>query len=733
MDGVAGEEGREERGAPAGGAPAGATPNRLIGEKSPYLLQHAYNPVDWYPWGDAAFERARREDRLVFLSVGYATCHWCHVMAHESFEDPAVAAFLNANFVSVKLDREERPDVDRIYMAVVQAMSGSGGWPMTVFLTPDRRPVFGGTYFPPRGAYGRPGFPDLLRRLARIWRDQRPEMERTAGSVVDGIRGYLEGAPQAAEVAAFDLAAAAAGAAAGYDDQEGGFGPAPKFPRPSVVALLVRHAAADAADGAGRPDAAAGRRHRRMALRTLDAMAAGGMYDHLGGGFHRYSVDRYWRVPHFEKMLYDQAQLMRAYVEAFRATGAERFAAIARHVADYLLRDLTTADGAFCSAEDADSAASAGDPAHATEGAFYLWEYDEARAALDAEEPGLADPFLYVYGLERRGNTLSDPHGELGNGNVLYRSARRDAEAARRFPRLEEALARARRALFARRARRPRPLLDDKVIAGWNGLAIGALAALAAATGRDAYRNAAGRAAGFVLSATWDGAAGRLLRRYRDGEARYEGSLSDYAALADGLIDLYEAGGPPRHLLTAEALADSLLARFGAADGGFYDTGAAEDLLFRSRELHDGAEPSGMALAIRALTRVGRMLGRADLAAAGLAAARLGAGAVSRAPAAVPELALSVDLAAGEPAQVVLAGERGDPRLIALQRVAGRAFLPRTAVLYAEPESPLIGRVPELAAMASAAEPTAYVCAGFVCDRPATDPERLAEQLAPIA
>ena len=714
---------------------AGDAPNRLIGEKSPYLLQHAYNPVDWYPWGDAAFERARREDRLVFLSVGYATCHWCHVMAHESFEDAAVAAFLNANFVSVKLDREERPDVDRIYMAVVQAMSGSGGWPMTVFLTPDRRPVFGGTYFPPRGAYGRPGFPDLLRRLAQMWRDRRPEMERTAGAVVDGIRGYLEGAPQKADAAAVDLAAAAAGAAAGYDAQEGGFGPALKFPRPSVVALLLRHAAA--ADGADRTDAAAGRRHRRMALHTLDAMAAGGVYDHLGGGFHRYSVDRYWRVPHFEKMLYDQALLMRAYVTAFRATGAEhggqRYAAVAGHVADYLLRDLTTADGAFCSAEDADSAVSGGDPAHATEGAFYLWDYDEARAALDAEGPGLADPFLYVYGLERRGNTLSDPHGELGTGNVLYRSERRDAEAARRFPRLAEDLARARRLLFARRARRPRPLLDDKVIAGWNGLAIGALAALAAATGRDAYRNAAGRAADFVLSATWDGAAGRLLRRYRDGEARFDGSLSDYAALADGLIDLYEAGGPPRHLLTAESLADALLARFGAADGGFYDTGAAGDLLFRSRELHDGAEPSGMALAIRVLTRVGRMLSRTDLGAAGLAAARLGAGAVSHAPAAAPELALSVDLAAGEPAQVVLAGKRGDPRLTALQRVAGRAFLPRAAVLRADPESPLIGRVPALAAMASAAEPTAYVCTGFVCDRPATDPEQLAEQLAAIA
>ena len=717
---------------------AGHTPNRLIEEKSPYLLQHAYNPVEWYPWGDAAFERARREDRLVFLSVGYATCHWCHVMAHESFEDEAVAAFLNGNFVSIKLDREERPDIDRIYMAVVQATSGSGGWPMTVFLTPDRRPVFGGTYFPPRGAYGRPGFLDVLRRLAQMWRERRSELERAAGSVVDSIRGYLEGAPQASDPGAVDLAAAAAGAAAGYDAQEGGFGPAPKFPRPSVVSLLLRHPDADGAEG---------RRHRDMALHTLDAMAAGGMYDHLGGGFHRYSVDRHWRVPHFEKMLYDQGQLMRAYVEAFQATGAERYAATARHTADYLLRDLTTADGAFCSAEDADSAVSADDPEHSREGAFYLWDYDEARAALDAEPS--ADQFIYVYGLERRGNTLSDPHGELGTGNVLYRSAKRDAHTARRLPRLEEDLARCRQVLFELRARRPRPLLDDKVIAGWNGLAIGALSLLGAAVGREDYVQAAARAADLVLAAMWDGRdgtavrdgaaardgeAGRLLRRYREGEARFDGSLADYAALADGLIDLYQAGGQARYLLAAEALADALRTRFSAADGGFYDTdGAAGDLLFRSRELSDGAEPSGLSLAIRALTRLGRMLGRADLADAARAAARLGAGAVERAPAAVPELAVSVDLAVAEPAQVVLAGASDDPRLRALRRVVGGAFLPRAVVLWASADSPLADRVPELASMAAAGEPTAYVCKGFVCDRPTTDPETLAAQVAALS
>ena len=520
--------------------------------------------------------------------------------------------------------------------------------------------------------------------------------------------------------------AAAAGAAAGYDAQDGGFGPAPKFPRPSVVSLLLRHPDADGKEG---------RRHRDMALHTLDAMAAGGMYDHLGGGFHRYSVDRHWRVPHFEKMLYDQGQLMRAYVEAYQATGSERYAEVACDTADYLLRDLTTADGAFCSAEDADSAVSADDPEHAREGAFYLWDYDEVRAALDAEPA--ADQFIYVYGLERRGNTLSDPHGELGTGNVLYRSAKRDAQAVRRLPRLEDDLARCRQVLFDLRARRPRPLLDDKVIAGWNGLAIGALALLGAAAGRDAYVHAAARAADFVLAAMWDvrdGEAGRLLRRYREGEARFDGSLADYAALADGLVDLYQAGGEARYLLAAEALADAFRTRFSAADGGFHDTdGEADDLLLRSRELSDGAEPSGLSLAIRALTRLGRMLGRADLADAALAAARLGAGAVERAPAAVPELAISVDLAVAEPAQVVLAGASDDPRLGALRRVVGAAFLPRAAVLWAAADSPLAGRVPELAAMAAAGKPTAYVCRGFVCDRPTSDPETLAAQVAELA
>jgi uncharacterized protein YyaL (SSP411 family) len=652
-------------------------------------------------------------------------------MERESFENEEIATVMNELFINIKVDREERPDLDEIYMNAVQIMTRQGGWPMTVFLTPDLKPFYGGTYYPPTDRYGRPGFPKVMEAVSEAFNEQNVQVLQQAEQITTHLAQASNVVdPHHHELTEELMENAFQQYRSQFDSQHGGFGNAPKFPPSMGLPFLLRYW-----HHSGNANAL------EMVELTLEKMARGGLYDQLGGGFHRYSTDAHWLVPHFEKMLYDQGQLMRAYVEAFQATGAERHAAVACHTADYLLRDLTTADGAFCSAEDADSAVSADDPAHTREGAFYLWEYDEVRSALDADAS--ADQFIYVYGLERRGNTLSDPHGELGTGNVLYRSAKRDAQAARRLPRLEEDLARCRRVLLELRARRPRPLLDDKVIAGWNGLAIGALALLGAAVGRGAYLAAAARAADFVLSAMWDGRggaagregeAGRLRRRYRDGEARFDGSLADYAALADGLIDLYQAGGQPRHLLAAEALADALLTRFGADDGGFYDTDEeATDLLFRSRELHDGAEPSGLSLAIRALTRAGRMLGRADLAAAGLAAARLGAGAVSRAPAAVPELALSVDLAVSDPAQVVLAGERGDPRLNALQRVVGRSFLPRAAVLWAESGSPLVERVPELQAMTSVGEPTAYVCRGFVCDRPTTDPEQLTEQLATVS
>jgi uncharacterized protein YyaL (SSP411 family) len=656
-------------------------------------------------------------------------------MERESFENEEIATVMNELFINIKVDREERPDLDEIYMNAVQIMTRQGGWPMTVFLTPDLKPFYGGTYYPPTDRYGRPGFPKVMEAVSEAFNEQNVQVLQQAEQITTHLAQASNVVdPHHHELTEELMENAFQQYRSQFDSQHGGFGNAPKFPPSMGLPFLLRYW-----HHSGNANAL------EMVELTLEKMARGGLYDQLGGGFHRYSTDAHWLVPHFEKMLYDQGQLMRAYVEAFQATGAERHAAVACHTADYLLRDLTTADGAFCSAEDADSAVSADDPAHTREGAFYLWEYDEVRSALDADAS--ADQFIYVYGLERRGNTLSDPHGELGTGNVLYRSAKRDAQAARRLPRLEEDLARCRRVLLELRARRPRPLLDDKVIAGWNGLAIGALALLGAAVGRGAYLAAAARAADFVLSAMWDGRggaagregeAGRLRRRYRDGEARFDGSLADYAALADGLIDLYQAGGQaggqPRHLLAAEALADALLTRFGADDGGFYDTDEeATDLLFRSRELHDGAEPSGLSLAIRVLTRLGRMLGRADMAAAGLAAARLGAGAVSRAPAAVPELAISVDLAVSAPAQVVLAGERGDPRLNALQRVVGRSFLPRAAVLWAQSGSPLADRVPELQAMASAREPTAYVCKGFVCDRPTTDPEQLTEQLATVS
>ena len=461
---------------------AGQRPNRLIHEGSPYLLQHAFNPVDWYPWGEEAFAAAGAADKPLFVSIGYSTCHWCHVMEHESFEDEAIAAAMNEHFINVKIDREERPDVDRIYMSVVQAVTGSGGWPMSVFLTPQRHPFYAGTYFPPRSAYGRPGFQELLLFLARHWRQRRAEVEATAARIMTAVRqatGIAGGAatgPAAAPDGPDLLAAVAEGLASSFDAEHGGFGAAPKFPRPAVFAALFQHCR-----GAGSEPIL------EMALVTLRQMARGGMYDHLGGGFHRYSVDRYWRVPHFEKMLYDQAQLAGAYTAAYQITGDHAHATVAAATLDYLLRDLQAPEGGFYSAEDADSARDPQRPEEKVEGAFYLWTVDQVRATF--RDAGAADveQMIGAYGLTPEGNTISDPHGDFGHGNVLYR-ARGDGPLPERW----------RAALTAVRNRRARPLLDDKIIAAWNGLAIAALAAAGRALQRDDFVTAAANAAAFV-------------------------------------------------------------------------------------------------------------------------------------------------------------------------------------------------------------------------------------------
>ena len=692
---------------------AGQRPNRLIHEGSPYLLQHAFNPVDWYPWGEEAFAAAGAADKPLFVSIGYSTCHWCHVMEHESFEDEAIAAAMNEHFINVKIDREERPDVDRIYMSVVQAVTGSGGWPMSVFLTPQRHPFYAGTYFPPRSAYGRPGFQELLLFLARHWRQRRAEVEATAARIMTAVRqatGIAGGAatgPAAAPDGPDLLAAVAEGLASSFDAEHGGFGAAPKFPRPAVFAALFQHCR-----GAGSEPIL------EMALVTLRQMARGGMYDHLGGGFHRYSVDRYWRVPHFEKMLYDQAQLAGAYTAAYQITGDHAHATVAAATLDYLLRDLQAPDGGFYSAEDADSARDPQRPEEKVEGAFYLWTVDQVRATF--RDAGAADveQMIGAYGLTPEGNTISDPHGDFGHGNVLYR-ARGDGPLPERW----------RAALTAVRNRRARPLLDDKIIAAWNGLAIAALAAAGRALQRDDFVTAAANAAAFVRRELLQG--GRLLRRYRSGEARHAAGLADYAYLIEGLLELYQSNGQVWVLEMAGELADAILELFAAPNGALYDTpGGQPDLIVRTSELYDSAEPSGTAAAVLGLLRLGRLVGRGDWEAAARRALAAVAGAAAAQPTAMPLLAVAADLAARPPVEVVLAGEW--EQTAPLRHELARHYLPDAVIVHLDAAATpwWQQRHPAVATMSDAGPGArAYVCRNFTCDLPVSTPSALSRQL----
>jgi uncharacterized protein len=702
----------------------GRKPNRLLGEKSPYLLQHAFNPVDWYPWGEEAFRRAREENRPIFLSIGYSTCHWCHVMAHESFEDPQVAALVNENFVPVKVDREERPDVDRIYMLATQALTGQGGWPMTVFLTPDLKPFFAGTYFPPQSMHGRPAFADLLKAIDRAWRTKAGEVTGSAAKISESLKAHTiaDYGGELPGIAALEQAAAAF--ASEYDEHHGGFGGAPKFPRPSVPCFLLReHARSGNA------------RAREMALGTLRAMADGGIRDHLGGGFHRYSVDVQWRVSHFEKMLYDQAQLVMAYLDAFQVTGDEAFAQVTRETLDYVRRDLTGPHGGFYSAEDADSPLPE-DPAQHAEGAFYLWTAAEVDRVLDED----AEVFRYVHGVQAPGNVLADPHGEFGNRNVLYQ-AHTAEQASARFGLsggdVEACLRRARAALMEVREKRPRPHRDDKVITAWNGLMISAFARAAQALEAQEYLDAARAAAQFILTHLFDDTSGTLHRRFRDGEAGMPGQLDDYAFLVQGLLDLYETDFDIRWLQMALRLTETQIACFADdARGGFFDTAERESgLILRMKEGTDSAEPSGNSVAALNLLRLSRMLD--DTALRGRAHRTLTAFArVLEKTTASPQMLVALDFALAAPQQIVIAGTRGAPDTQALVREVHRRLLPHRVLLLAdgaEGQGWLAERLPVIRDMRPQdGRATAYVCRQFVCEAPVSDPARLAEELSQI-
>ncbi len=714
--------------------------NRLSSSKSPYLLQHAANPVDWYPWGEEAFAAARRDDRPIFLSVGYSTCHWCHVMAHESFESEEIAALLNERFVPVKVDREERPDVDRVYMTFVQATTGQGGWPMSVFLTPDLKPFYGGTYFPPESRYGRPGFREVLRELARLWLEDRARVLASAESVHEQLVRATASGPGPRIPPATVLVQAVEELASQFDHRDGGFGRAPKFPRPSELLFLLRE---HARTGDTRALA--------MVTATLRAMSDGGIRDHVGGGFHRYSVDGQWRVPHFEKMLYDQAQIVRVLLEAAQASGDLSLLEVAEDTLAYVARDLSDPAGGFYSAEDADSVPpDAPEGAHPAEGAFYLWEADETDRLLGAD----AAVAKACFGVRPEGNAPHDPQGEFSGRNILYRAAS-DEEVARLhgLERDEVAAAceRARRILFEARASRPRPGLDDKVISAWNGLAMAAFARASrvvaalrpdAAPRAAAYLDAARRAAAFLREHLWDEERGRLLRRYRAGEAGIDGYAEDYACLVFGLLELFQAGGDPgdlRFALRLQRRQDDLF--WDEAGGWFSTTNGDPSMLLRLKEEYDGAEPAASSVGLLNLIALTQLMpGAGGDAIGGSPAVTDGAGnlpariertlqafepRLSLASRALPMMLAALSAYHADRQEIVVVGEARDPRTRELIRAVESRYRPFAIILRLEPgqAAALARDLPHLAGMGMrGGVPAAYICRNFTCDIPVTDP-----------
>ncbi len=704
--------------------------NRLAGEHSPYLLQHADNPVDWFPWGDDAFDKARAENKPIFLSIGYSTCHWCHVMAHESFENADVANVLNASFVPIKVDREERPDVDRVYMTFVQATTGSGGWPMSVWLTPDLKPFYGGTYFPPTSRWGRPGFVEILGEIARVWGSERDTVLHSADSLTTQLRGVERGAPATADVpgaAALDRITAEFRNL--FDQIHGGFGGAPKFPRPSELLFLLRESARTGGMN-GNNDA------RGMATVTLRAMAFGGMRDHVGGGFHRYSVDEQWRVPHFEKMLYDQAQLVVALLEAAQATGDPFYADVAEDTLQYVIREMTDEAGGFFSAEDADSVPPehASDPhPHASEGAFYLWRADEIDALFDA---GAAAVVKARFGVEQNGNAPADPQQEFVGKNILYvaQSIEQIARATSKSPDdIQQILSAARLKMFEARMRRPRPHLDDKVLTAWNGLMIAAFArASRVVADRPAYLHAARRAAQFLRDRMWSDDTATLLRRYRRGEASIEAYAEDYAYLIHGLLELFQADPDVRWLDWAETLQRRQNELFwDEAEGGWFSTtGRDAHVLLRMKEDYDGAEPTASAISVLNLLTLTHLLQEPGWHEQIEKTFRHFGARLEQIGRAVPMMAAALaTFLAGLRQVVIVTGDEAQSDLLDAMRNRYHPFAIVLTVTTAQREA-LAAKLPFIAAMQPIdGHASAYVYRDFTCRQPAVTRAALEEEL----
>ncbi len=735
--------------------------NRLAAERSPYLLQHADNPVDWFPWSDEAFTKARAENKPIFLSIGYSTCHWCHVMAHESFESPDVARVLNEHFVPIKVDREERPDVDRVYMTFVQATTGSGGWPMSVWLTPDLKPFYGGTYFPPASRWGRPGFVEILGEIARVWAAEPEKVRQSAEALTAELR-RIEGAVASADVPG--------GAALqrtlqqfrdSFDVRHGGFGDAPKFPRPSELLFLLREHARTGDVWA-----------RDMALATLRAIARGGMCDHIGGGFHRYAVDREWRVPHFEKMLYDQAQLVLAFVEAAQVSGDAFYAKVAEDTLQYVAREMTNADGGFYSAEDADSVPpehAASPTPHKAEGAFYLWRAEEMDALVGADAALVKER----YGVRPDGNAPVDPQQEFAGKNLLYIAQPIAHIADRTGLTAGEVRARieaARLKLFAARVQRPRPHLDDKVLTCWNGLMIAAFARAArtlsafgiSRPSAARHLEAARRAAGFVFDHLWSPSSGTLRRRFRAGGAEIgagaaeigaegaeigaggvetgaggaeiDGYAEDYAFLVFGLLELFQADPDPRWLDWVETLQHKQDELFwdGAAGGWFSTTGRDPTVLLRMKEDYDGAEPTASSVSVLNLLTLSHLtqnpvwVDRIDRT------FRCFGSRLEQAGRAVPMMAAALSSSLAGIRQIVIVSP-DETAASDLEATVVRRYLPFAMTIVASEQRlrALASRLPFIGTLGPIdAHPTAYVCRDFTCRAPVTTRSELERELA---
>jgi len=696
-------------------APAqGSRGNRLAAEKSPYLLQHAKNPVDWHPWGEAAFAAARSENKPVFLSIGYSTCHWCHVMAHESFEDPDVARLLNDAFICIKVDREERPDLDNIYMRVCQMLTGSGGWPLTILMTPDQKPFFAGTYIPRETRYGRTGMLDLIPRIKEVWAEKQSEVLHSASQMAGTLQ--QSDAPQGSEVPGREtLQRAFEELCERFDAERGGFSRAPKFPTPHNLYFLLRHwrRTGDA-------------RALHMVEKSLQEMRQGGIYDHIGFGFHRYATDHEWLVPHFEKMLYDQALIAMACIEAYQATGKKVYAQTAHEIITYVLRDMTSPEGGFYSGEDADS--------EGREGKFYVWTEDELRAALLPDE---AELIIRLFNIKKTGNFHDEATGQNTGANIFHLTGS-FCESAHALKMTEHDLyirfETVREKLFALRAQRVHPHKDDKVLTDWNGLMIAALARAAQVFDTPAYAAAAQKAASFILN-NLHTPEGRLLHRYRDGEAKVSGMVDDYAFFIWGLIELYEATFETAHLLTALALQHDMLEHFwDDRTGGFYFTADdGEKLLVRQKEIYDGAVPSGNSAAMLNLVRLARITGRSVFEDKALGIVQAFAGIAGQVPSAYTQLMTAFSAALGPAHEIVIAGNPQTEDTRKMLRALRGACIPDTVVVL-RPVDEHAAAITSIAPYtreqtAIDGKATAYVCRNHACSLPTTSIDKMLELL----